>query len=76
MLPFIPPEKHQKAREGGYKMEIFPRNGFQFNAINKKEETHEKLHQQINNLSIIKSVRFGKELCLVSSDSLVCCPTC
>ena len=45
-------------------MEILPRNGFGFNTIKKKEETYEKIHQQINNLSIVKSVKFDTEFCL------------
>ena len=52
MLPFIPPEKHQKAKKtlaviwcfrgGGYKMELLARNGFGFNTINKKK--NEKMY--------------------------------
>ena len=61
---------------GGYKMETLAQNWFEFNTVNKKEKTYEKIHQRVNNLNMLKSVRFDTELCLVSSECLVCHPTC
>ena len=76
-----PPENNEKLIESYQFSDVFrgkrgAQNWFEFNTVNKKEETYEKIHQQVNNLNMLKSVRFDTELCLVSSECLVCHPTC